>query len=391
MKKVLVSLLVLAVAVSGAFAAVNISGNFVTGYVFNFDDDGNFTSGIFGQDNINTNSTKLTLGFGDDTGIWSVGLEGELYADGSSVVPGIPTSNPDGSTVSLHPQNRVAGDITIDFAKMVSAETEWSAKLGLLANDRVTGLRAYSNKSGQSYDRVRTAEPGMWANLTLGYGSLIQVQVGGAPALTVSNAADKVGSVDISTGKWTGKTEGDLIASVMSEPISGLAVSVDWALVGDQSKASTSDDDGLVGGAVEANIGELVGLDFDLGIGFADRYYYGLERNDLAVQVYGGIDAFSAYAEYALIDMETSKLHIGADFNVVDHLVLNAYFGSTNVEKFADALYVGANVGYEVYGVTFQLNLQYANGGASGILGDVPQGGVKTDGFSITPMVKVNF
>ena len=374
MKKVLVSLLVLAVAVSGAFAAVNISGNLVTGYVLNFDEDGNFSSGVFGQDNLNSNSTKLTLGFGDDNGIWSIGLEGELYADGANLVD------------DHKGLNRVAGDVTIDIAKMISADTDWSAKLGVLANDRVVGLRAYTNKSGQSYDRVRSDERGLWANLTLGYTDLIQVQIGGQPAL-MATSADKIGP----------GTDGDLVISAMTKPLDGLAVSVDWALVGDKAEDSDTlawneDAYGVVGGAVDVNVGALVGLDFDLGVGFADRYYYGLEKNDLAVQVYGGVDVFSAYVEYALVgsDADKSKLHIGADINVIENLVLNAYFGSADIENFGDEFYVGGNVGYEVYGVTFQLNLQYV-AGTYGFLGDVPQGGVKSAGFSITPMIKVNF
>ncbi len=379
MKKVLVSLLVLAVAVSGAFAAVNFSGNFRTGYVFAVDDNGNWNNQIFGQDNTNSNQTKLGLGIADENGYWTIGLEGEVYLDGSNL-----NAAANG--------NRIAGDITLDLAKMIGgADTDWSAALSLVANDRITALRAYTNKSGLNYDRVRTDEPGLWTNLVLGYGSLIQVQVGGAPALT--------GTVD----KLGGKGDGDFIASVMTKPIDGLAVSVDWAYVGDQANVAADEDAGtpayvnkdaygVVGAAADVNVGALAGLDFDLGVGVADKYYYGAEKNVLAAQVYGGVDAFDAYAEYVL-DGDISKLHLGANINAVENVLLNVYGGIADFSAIGDNFYVGANVGYDVVGgVTLQLNLQYAKGGymvANG--GDVSNGAVKAEGFSITPIISVNF
>ena len=376
MKKALVTLLVLAAAASGAFAAVNFSGELVTGYVFQRAHD-EWTNYVFGQDNKDTNSTKLTLGIAEDDGYWSIGLEGELYVDGASVIP-------DGQ----HKQNRVAGDISLDLAKMIAgSDTDWAAKLSLVANDRVVGLRAYTNKSGLNFDRVRTAEPGLWANLVLGYSDLIQVQMGGAPALVSEKNADKI----------NGETRGDFIVSAMTVPLDGLRVSVDWAVIGDDANAG----DGVFGAAADVNIGALCGLDFDLGVGVADKIYYGEGGyNVLAAQVYGGVDLFSVYGEYVLQD-ETSRLHFGADFSVIDDMLLNVYGGVGDLSAAADSYYVGGNVGYTLHGVTLSLNLQYASydgaghsylhgsGGDKG--GDIAQGAVKADGFSITPMLSVSF
>ena len=72
MKKVLVSLLVLALAMTSAFAAVDITGEVVAGYVFNWDKDGNYKAQSFGQDNVATNPIKLNLGVADENGYWSV-------------------------------------------------------------------------------------------------------------------------------------------------------------------------------------------------------------------------------------------------------------------------------------------------------------------------------
>ena len=381
MKKVLVSLLVLAVAVSGVFAAVNVSGSLQTGYVFQYNDD-NWTNWMFGEDNTDTNSTKLTLSFADDNGYWSSTLEGVLYADGSSVsVPSADLDQDGEAEFKVLPQNRIAGDIKVNLAKMIAGpETDWNAELQLLAFDRVVGLRAYTNKSGLNFDRVRTAEPGLWANVVLGYTDLIQVQIGGAPALMSDKLTNNVGATE---------TKGDFIVSAMTKPLDGLAVSVDWALVGDGTE------DGVFGGAADINVGALVGLDFDLGVGIADKYYYGDEKNVLSAQVYGGIDVFSAYGEYVLDD-ETSRLHFGADINVLADMILNVYGGIGDFDAAEDSWYVGGNVGYTVYGVTFNLNLQYAPSetGKSYMAdkgGDIAQGAVKATGFSITPSVSVSF
>ena len=418
MKKVLVSLLVLALAATSVFAGVNFSGDFVTGYVFNTSkndaDEWTWKTGIFGQDNLDTNQTQLNLGIADDNGVWALTFEGEIMVDG---------------TAFDSPKDRIATDITLDLAKLIMGDTDWTAKLQLLANDRITALRAYSNKSGLNYDRVRTTEPGLWANAIVGYGDLLQVQIGGAPALTAT--ADNAG----------GKTYGDFIVSAMTKPISGLAVSVDWALVGDGGtnweesayndaldaaiealnpvsqeteiaalqarkinsagsfEAKTA---GVIGAAADVNIGEMLGLDFNIGVGVADKYYYGENRktNVLAAQVYGGIDLLSAYVEYVNwycgvenypIDM-VNMLHFGIDLNVIEGLILNVYTGAGDLEHYGDSFYVGGNIGYEVAGVTFQLNLQYDEGGyMTSVGGDISNGAVKAQGFSITPMVKVSF
>ena len=379
MKKALLLLLMAAVVVSGAFAAVNFSGNFVTGYVFQNAHD-EWTNYVFGQDNTDTNQTKLTLGIADEDGYWSIGLEGELYLDGANLNESVTG-------------NRVAGDVTVDIAKMIGgADTDWSAKLSLAANDRITALRAYTNKSGLNYDRIRTDEEGLWTNLVLGYGDLIQVQVGGSPALTGS--AD-----DLDSAAVPGFQDGDFIASVMTKPIDGLAVSVDWAYVGDKA-SSLKDNYGVVGGAADVNIGALCGLDFDLGVGVADKYYYGTEKNVLSAQVYGGVAAFSIFGEYVLDD-DISRVHFGADITAIENVLLNVYGGLGDISEAADSFYVGGNIGYEVCGITFALNLQYASyadgghsylhgdGGDKG--GDIAQGGVKADGFSITPKISINF
>ncbi len=380
MKKVLVTLLVLAVAVSGVFAAVNFSGTLKSGYVIQGTPDG-WSSWVFGEDNTDTNSTKLSLNIADENGYWSSTLEGLLYVDGSNLKNG-------------DPQSRVAGDITVDLAKIIAGpDTEWSAQLQLLAFDRITALRAYSNKSGLNYDRVRTAEQGLWANAIVGYGKLIQFQVGGAPELSSKNGVNGM-PVPEENATEPVKIAGDVIISAMTEPLDGLKVSVDWAWQGDETAK------GVFGAAADVNVGALCGLDFDLGVGIADKWYYGDSgRNIIAAQVYGGIDMFSAFGEFIWESNNTMRLHLGLDLNVLESMVLNFYGGIGDFSTPATMWYVGGNVGYEVYGITFQLNLQYSALPGDGVEksymedkgGDIAQGAVKARGFSITPSIKVSF
>ena len=204
----------------------------------------------------------------------------------------------------------------------------------------------------------------------------------------------------------TKQTLGDFIVSAMTKPISGLAVSVDWALVGDKGTSFELKDTGVFGAAADVNIGEMLGLDFNIGVGVADKYYYGeaVKTNVLAAQVYGGFDLLQAYVEYVNQYTGTddakaegtdvvNMLHFGIDFNVLEGLILNVYTGAADLEHYGDTYYVGGNIGYEIAGVTFKLNLQYDEGMYMySVGGDVAQGAVKSlGGFSITPMVKVSF
>ncbi len=352
MKKVLVSLLVLALATTGVFAAVNLTGEFVGGYNFNMDKDGKWTSHIMGQDGTGTHTTKLNLGFADEDGVWSVTTEGEMKADG-----------------------RLAGDISIDMMKLFDADSDVSVKFGLAMNDEQTVLRAYSNQSGKNFDRIRTAGTGLWANVNVAYGDLVQVQVAGAPEFTSNTDPDDGDEVKIHGAG------GDLVVSAMTAPIDGLKVSAGWVLKGDSQNSTGTD--GAFTAAADVNVATLAGLDFDLGVSASYIYGFGAENNVIAATVYGGVDVVSLAAEWSL-NTATDKnfLYVGADLNVVENMLLDVFFGATDLESFGDTFYVGGDIGYTVKNVTFQLGLEYAAGDAFSY--DLP-------GLSIVPQISVAF
>ena len=350
MKKVLVSLLVLALAMTSVFAAVNFGGEFVGGYNFNYNND-EWTSHIMGQDGTGSHTTKLNLSFADENGLWKVTTEGEMVAD-----------------------KRLAGDISIDMMKLFNAESDVSVNLGLAMNDEQSVLRAYSNQSGKNFDRIRTAANGLWANVNVAYGNLVQVQVAGAPEFT--SAADDEAGID---GEG-----GDLVISALTNPLDGLKVSAGWVLKGDGQNGSGND--GAFTAAADVNVGTLAGLNFDLGvsasyiIGFADG-----AAQTIAATVYGGVDVVDGYVEYSANITDAATKHYlvaGANLNVVENMILDVFFGATDLENFGDTVFVGGDIGYTLQNVTFKLGVEYAKGSAFSY--DLP-------GLSIVPQVSVAF
>lgn len=367
MKKVLVSLLVLALAMTSVFAAVNFSGEFKAGYTFSTTDWKNWTTTNFGQDNYKTDVLKLNASLADENGIWSITMKGALVAD-----------------------NRLAGTATVDLGKVfMGADSDVSIALALVANNRVAGLNAYNNASGFNMTRIRTLDKGLWTSLTVGYGDYVQVQVAGGPdpakLYWLKDGVDdnKVGSADF-------------IASALVKPVDGIGVSVGYVLAGENKwEIASGTDNGMLNAAVNVDIAALADLDFDLGLSVGDRWEIGAGANLVAATVYGGVDVVGFSAEYALAtqnDAIENYFNVGLDLNVVEGLKLNVYTGAMGLGEthaFKDAFFVGGNVGYTVAGVGLNLNVQYAGSDASGTLGDVAEGGVKIEGFSITPSMSI--
>ena len=370
MKKVLVSLLVLALAMTSVFAAVNFSGEFKAGYTFSTTDWKNWNTDIFGQDNLNSDVLKLNASLADENGIWSITMKGALVAD-----------------------NRLAGTATVDLGKVfMGADSDVSIALALVANSRVAGLNAYNNASGFNMTRIRTLDKGLWTSLTVGYGDYVQVQVAGGPDNTKMFWA----TYDADTSKWDTKTGADFIASALVKPVDGIGVSVGYVLAGENKwEIASGEDNGMLNAAVNVDIAALADLDFDLGLSVGDRWEIGAGANLVAATVYGGVDVVGFSAEYALAtqnDAIENYFNVGLDLNVVEGLKLNVYTGAMGLGEahaFKDAFFVGGNVGYTVAGVGLNLNVQYAGSNASGTLGDVAEGGVKAKGFSITPSMSI--
>lgn len=357
MKKILALVLVISLVSASVFAGVSFSGSATAGFQFNYDEE-NWETHLYGDDGDDTDTASVNLSIADDNGLWTVLLEG---------------------TPALDSSGSLAGDVTVDFGKMIfGADSPFSLTAGMAANDRSTTLRAYSNQSGKSFDRVRTADNGYFATLGFAYGDLVQVQAALAPKLTGSKTTQKA---DLETGVVSEVKEtdtiyrGDFTASALVTPVDGIAVSVDYVLNGEDDQ-----DNGIFGAAADINIGELLGTDFTAGVSVADRYNFE-KGNDFAVTVYGGIDLIEVAVEYAYTKDEAHSLYAGIDLNLIDNLGIGLYTGADNVTDYENTYYVGTDLSYTYTNITFGLGLEYAEA-ASGFNYD-------NGGFNIVPYVSV--
>lgn len=377
MKKVLVSLLVLALATASAFAAVDFTGKVVAGYTFAYNNDV-WSYSTMGEDGVGSAPIKLNATVADENGYWDVTMKGDLVAD-----------------------SRVGGNANVNLGKIImGADSDLSIKIGMYANDRITGYRAYTNQSGLNLDRVRTYKPGLWFNLDVAYGDLVAVQVGGGPKLNISG--ESAGWFDTTDPDKSPKA--DLIVSAIVRPIDGVAVSAAYTMTGDCAiYGSYNPGKGFMNVEASIDLGKLLGTDWTFGIDVADKMAFKSDTdpfvNLFLASVYGGIDMVKLALEYGLLTVDQegvdamNYLSAGLDLNVLEGLILNAYFGAFDLAQFNDTWFLGANVGYQVYdGVTFQVNVQYAEEAAAEIIGgDYSQGSVKAAGFSITPKMVIEF
>ena len=324
MKKILTILAVALLACTTVFAAVNFSGSSTIGYQINYDND-QWQQLFYGDDGDDTDPNTLNLSISDDNGIWSVGFR-----------TGIQSSANKGAT--LGDTGSMGGNVTIDFAKLIGLE-DWTLNAGMIGNDRYTTLRAYSNQSGNSFDRIRTAANSYVAWVGVGYGGFVEAQVAVDPGLNGGND-DNI------------TTTSDILASALVTPLSGLEVSVDYAWKGEAK--------GKFGAAVDANIGTLAGLDFDLGVSAAYVMDINAEDHQVAATVYGGVDVVDLAVEYAYTFKAAHYLYVGANLNVVENMLLDVYFGANDVTDFANEFFVGGDIGYTISGMTFKLGVEYA-------------------------------
>ena len=414
MKKVLALLLVCLLATSVAFAAVQFSGSLKAGAAVNYNPDTkDWKTYTYGDDGDDSNEMSLTFKLADDQGLWEAEVKG--LVDTMDVQQLFSES---GKIEAIFKTN-----IAKAIAMAVGGESPIDVTLEIGGDRRVTGLRAYANKSGANLDRVRTLNGLSPFGATIGYKDFIQANVMYSP-------------------EWfhdddTPAYNEDLAASILVKPYTGIALSVDYAMLGETKvlggantdvdsttvtgdgstgnpfvnpSATYSDAGGLIGAALDFNIGQLLGADYNVGVSVADRYEFGTKYNQFAATVYGGIDMVSAYVEYALRTYGKSLyavadavaagaldntlvhengvaehyLNVGVDLAVVENMNLNVYFGADDLADFANQYFVGGNIGYTLYGMTFNLGIEYneSNWGAYNY---------DHTGLMIVPSVAVSF
>ena len=383
MKKVLALLLVCLLATSVAFAAVQFSGSLTAGVAVNYDDTRADNNGwrvyTYGDDGDDSDEMSLSFTIGDDQGLWSAEVKG-LW--GGQLGNTEQLFGESGKIEAIFKTN-----IAKAIATAVGGESPVDVTLEIGGNRRVTTFRAYNNVSGASLDRIRTINNTSPIGLTIGYQDFVQAQVTYAPELW-----------DDRSGTAAAYPE-DLTASALIKPYSGIAVSVDYAMNGEckipgASDMGFNDAGGLLGAAVDINVGELIGADFNVGVSVSDRYEFGTKYNQLAAVVYGGVDMVSGYVEYALRTFDETTmggkidpmnyLNLGVDLALVENMNLNVYFGADDLGHFDLSYFVGGNVGYTLNGVKYNLGIQYSEGNSWAYYYDHA-------GLMIVPSVSVSF
>ena len=345
MKKVLTVLLVVLLATTTVFAAMNVSGRFRTGYKFSFNDG-------FTADGWKENAeAKFTLKVSDDAGIWTVSLK-------------------DWGEGALDSDDKIKANLSLNFTNLLAAngvdlgDFDISASIG--ANGAMTALSAYNDVTGDEIYKVKN-NGAYSSELAVGYGDLIKAKINIDP-----------------TYEPTKKMP--VALSVMSTPVSGVSVSAVYAyngLIYQVDKDTKVVVDHAIGFAANADFAALFGLDFQLGLAAYDNVGLkdGGNVNTFAAAVYGGVDLVDAFFELRmnneLVKNGTSTFGMKSqvNLNLVENLGLDVYFNIGNFAETADTYAVGGDVSYTISGVEFAGNLEYAAG----------------DGFSITPKVIIAF
>ena len=229
MKKILTILTVALLACSTVFAAVNLSGEFEGGYKFLFS-DGEYSATT--QDGKTEGKVTLKL---DDAGIWTVNVKGLATLDSG---------------------NALDANLSLNLAALMAANGvdlgDVSLALSLGANKQMTALSAYNDVTGDELYKFKN--DGLYSTeLAVGYGDLIQTKIAVDPKVVGSKFA--------------------LVASALTKPVDGVAVSVAYAHNGyfKLSDGAEKTPENAASVAADINVGTLAGLDFDLGVTVYDK------------------------------------------------------------------------------------------------------------------------
>ena len=344
MKKILTILTVALLACSTVFAAaVNLSGEFEGGYKFLFS-DGEYSATT--QDG--KTEGKVTLKFTDDAGIWTVNVKGLATLDSG---------------------NALKANLSLNLAALMAANGvdlgDVSLALSLGANDKMTALSAYNDVTGDELYKFKN--DGLYSTeLAVGYGDLIQTKIAVDPKVVGSKFA--------------------LVASALTKPVDGVAVSVAYAHNGyfKLSDETEKTPENAASVAADINVGALAGLDFDLGVTVYDNFGWQKDASDnaFAAAVYGGVDVVDAFFEFRVDNVTVAKetattlgMKTQVNLNVIENVGLDVYFAIKDFDNVEGSYTVGGDVSYTISGVKFAGKLNYEAGA----------------GFSVTPKIVVTF
>ena len=346
MKKILTILLV-AILASATLFAVDISGRFRAGYTFKFNDGVKI-------DPWKTSEAKFTIKVSDDAGIWTINFKD--WGEGADVG-------------ALDSDDKFSANLSLDLAALLAANEvdlgDVSLGLNIGANTKMTALSAYNDVTGDELYKFKN--DGKYSTeLAVGYGDLIQTKIAVDPKVVGSKFA--------------------LVASALTKPVDGVAVSVAYAHNGyfKLSDGAEKTPENAASVAADINVGTLAGLDFDLGVTVYDNFGWKKDASDnaFAAAVYGGVDVVDAFFEFRMDNVTVAKetattlgMKTQVNLNVIENVGLDVYFAIEDFDNVEGSYTVGGDVSYTISGVKFAGKLNYEAGA----------------GFSVTPKIVVTF
>lgn len=322
MKKILTIALVAVLAATSLFAGVNFSGRFRQGYTFTFKDGQDPTSAAWKSE-----EAKFVIKATDDDGIWTIGLKkvGDLDSNDKWAA---------NASVSLTKALAKAGVDMGDFGLAIS----------LGNNSKMTALSAYKDSTGNEYFKLKNNGKES-IQFAANYGSLVKFNVAFDPTTTAN---------------------GSTVASVLVAPVNGVSVGAGYAYNG-WFKDSFAEKTGknMVGVSALVDVAKLADLDFKLAVSAYDNIL--LEKdanvNSFAANVSAGVDMVDGFVEFVMNNQKDNNkfgLNTCINFNVVENLALDAYFNIGDFSDVSKSYNIGADASYDLAGVTFALNADYA-------------------------------
>lgn len=216
----------------------------------------------------------------------------------------------------------------------------------------MTALSAYNDPTGNEYFKLKNNGKES-IQFAANYGSLVKFNV----AFDPTNAG------------------GSTVASALVAPVNGVSVGAGYAYNGYFNDSFAPVDaagkslgftgKNMVGVSALVDVAKLADLDFKLAVSAYDNIL--LEKdanvNSFAANVSAGVDMVDGFVEFVMNNQKDNNkfgLNTCINLNVVENLALDAYFNIGDFSDVSKSYNIGADASYDLSGVTFALNADYA-------------------------------
>jgi len=354
-KRLLVTLTLGMVGLVAATAETNIdfSGSFEQGYDFIWQ------GSDYNVESADSSEAELDVSIADSEGVWSVELgtwnseDGDLFND------------------DLTLEGKLTVDLNANLAQNGFKPLPFGVELAIGNTDDDTTLSAYNDVTGDGYADFKAIDMTLLGEAIVTSGDDITAKFTASP-------------LDDSRGGT---------ASVLYTPMEGISTSLGFVATtgGHTQVVSFRGDDTFdatlgqgISLAATGNLDKFIDLDgYHATISMFETYTMSRETDDdnlnsFGISVDGGNDLVNGYIQYALLsksDKNTtlsdesglltknnnSSLIFQVNYNGVEEVPMDVYFKIMNLnDEPADNLVYGMDASYELAGITYSINPEYA-------------------------------